>query len=270
MSRPPRQAPRAPLASPFPQATQAAAEMRPLYVEDIPEVQAAVRQAISEGVGDPQMLQGHFDASALAPDGTLDLGAIRHESNAHLETPPAPMVSQEYLSETPALQNARAAEIRRNQELRAAALGTTVENLFSDQVMRDMYSRESIHTIIVTSLPQDHIGEKTLSGSMNGLGWTVQKNTPIQMPYSMVRFFVEHGRATPPPECPELLAVSMRASARVQGDEMMLGAASMDFGALPGMEGGFNLATQGNSIVRPRGMAPARQPIIAGRGFSFG
>ena len=246
----------------------------PLFVQDMPEVRDAIQRAVNDGQADASLLHGQFSPDALQ-NGTIDLSAVSVSKTEHLgfeDAPPAPFSSPELDSEPQRLRDARQRDIEQSREIRAAALGTTPERMFSGEAMRNMYAQEPQHTIQVTKKAEDPIEETHLWGCLNGVQYTIQYFVPVTVPYSVVRQLVELGRCTPPPSCPELMVVALREGAQSgKLNEVLRGVAYDGAGAYDPMTIA-NINQMGGSVT---GLEQARRnmgtkPVISSPGFSFG
>lgn len=246
----------------------------PLFVQDMPQVRDAIQRAVDLGQADPSALHGQFSPSALQ-DGTLDLSAVvasKTETLGFQDAPPAPFSSPELDSEPQRIREARQKDIQEAREIRAAALGTTPERMFSGEAMRNMYAQEPKHTITVMKKNEDAPDETSLWGCLNGVQYTIQFFVPVAVPYSVVRQLVELGRCAPPPSCPELMVVALREGAQAgKLNEVLRGVAYAGDGAYD-PSSIANINQLGGSVT---GLEQARRsmgskPVISAPGFSFG
>lgn len=246
----------------------------PLYVQDMPEVREAIQRAVDIGQADPSLLNGQFSPDALQ-NGSIDLSAVNVSKTEHLgfeDVPPAPFSSPELESEPERLREARQRDIEQARQIRAAALGTTPERMFSGEAMRNMYAQEPQYTITVMKKAEDPVEETHLWGCLNGVQYTVQYYVPVTVPYSVVRQLVELGRCTPPQSCPELMVVALREGSQSgKLNEVLRGVAYDGAGAYDPMTVA-NINQLGGSVT---GLEQARRsmgtkPVITSPGFSFG
>lgn len=99
----------------------------------------------------------------------------------------------------------------------AAHAGTSVEHLNSIERTKRQIGTEKRYRVMI--MPRYGDGE-VISGSVNGVPYTIPLAKEIDLPYSLVSLMVDLGRLAPPPGCPELVASAINAGSMNAVSEM--------------------------------------------------
>ena len=95
----------------------------------------------------------------------------------------------------------------------AAESGVPVEGLFDNALTRKRVMNERKYMVMVSPLPSDPLGARSVAGSINCVEYEVSLGVPVTLPYSIMAAMVEQGRCVPPADCPELVVQAIHAAA---------------------------------------------------------